>query len=286
MNDTAIPQATVPMLDHLREHDTDRYLATLFAPADKQAHLAALYAFNAEIGRVRGLIHEPAMGEIRFQWWREVLSGERGGEARDNPVAAALLETVRACSLPTKPLVDLIDARTFDLYDDPMPTWLDLEGYCGETSSVLIRLAGLILADQDIGGAAAAGHAGVAYALTGLLRAFPWTSRRGQVFVPVAVLDGHRVTPSAIRQGEDTPGLRSALAEVRARARHHLSETRKLAGQIDSRIRAAFLPVAFVEPYLNQMEGAKYEPFRSQVELSKLRKLWRLWWQCRRAGIS
>ena len=31
--------------------------------------------------------------------------------------------------------VDLIDARIFDLYDDPMPSLNDLEGYCGETSS-------------------------------------------------------------------------------------------------------------------------------------------------------
>ena len=36
-----------------------------------------------------------------------------------------------------KPFVDLVDARVFDLYDDPMPSLNDLEGYCGETSSSL-----------------------------------------------------------------------------------------------------------------------------------------------------
>ena len=61
----------------------------------------------------------------------------------------------------------------FDLYDDTMPTLNDLEGYCGETSSSLIRLGAMILADgSDPGAADAAGHAGVAYALTGLLAPF------------------------------------------------------------------------------------------------------------------
>ena len=56
--------------------------------------LFALYAFNLEIARVRDLAREPMPGEIRLQWWREVLSGERGGEAAAHPVAAALRETL------------------------------------------------------------------------------------------------------------------------------------------------------------------------------------------------
>ena len=78
--------------DHLRETDRDRYLATLFAPADKREALFALYAFDAEIVRVRDLARELMPGEIRLQWWREVLLGERAGEAAANPVAAAVTE--------------------------------------------------------------------------------------------------------------------------------------------------------------------------------------------------
>ena len=78
--------------DHLRETDRDRYLATLFAPADKRGALFALYAFDAEIVRVRDLARELMPGEIRLQWWREVLLGERAGEAAANPVAAAVTE--------------------------------------------------------------------------------------------------------------------------------------------------------------------------------------------------
>ena len=87
----------------VREADRDRYLATLFAPAQHRDALFALYAFNVEIARVRDLAREPMPGEIRLQWWREVLSGERGGEAAAHPVAAALRETLaryRHCRRP------------------------------------------------------------------------------------------------------------------------------------------------------------------------------------------
>ena len=80
----------------VREADRDRYLATLFAPAEHRDALFALYAFNVEIARVRDLAREPMPGEIRLQWWREVLSGERDGEAAAHPVAAALRETLDA----------------------------------------------------------------------------------------------------------------------------------------------------------------------------------------------
>ena len=73
---------------------------------------------------------------------------------RANPVAAALDDAIVRFRLPRQALVDLIDARAFDLYDDPMPTLADLEGYCGETSSSLIRLGSLILADGSDPGAA------------------------------------------------------------------------------------------------------------------------------------
>src|SRR3989304_4664298 len=77
----------------VREADRDRYLATLFAPADRRDALFALYAFNAELARGRGGAREPLPGEIRLQWWREVLNGERDGEAAAHPVAAAVRGT-------------------------------------------------------------------------------------------------------------------------------------------------------------------------------------------------
>ena len=79
----------------VRANDHDRYLATLFAPAESRGALYALYAFNSEVARVREVAREPLPGEIRLQWWSDVLHSERSGEASANPVASALLAAIK-----------------------------------------------------------------------------------------------------------------------------------------------------------------------------------------------
>src|SRR5262245_17235770 len=125
----------------VREADKDRFIASLFAPAALRPHLHALYAFDIEIGRIAGLVSGPMPGEVRLQWWREVFSGERTLEAAANPVAVALLATLRERALAAEPILQLLEARAFDLYDDPMPTWRALEGYAERTAAAIYTLA-------------------------------------------------------------------------------------------------------------------------------------------------
>ena len=121
-------------------------------------------------------------GEIRLQWWSEVIDGERADEARANPVAAALLATIERYRLSPDKLIDLIEAHRFDLYDDPMASVADLETYASRTSSTLFACATQILAGTDA--EAVCLPAGIAYCLTAMLRAFPQHVARRQLFVP------------------------------------------------------------------------------------------------------
>ncbi|GJD94717.1 phytoene/squalene synthase family protein [Methylobacterium iners] len=262
----------------VREGDPDRYIATLFAPAAFRPHLFALAAFGLTIARVRDAASNPMAGEIRLQWWRDALQGEARGDVRANPVAAALDDAIVKRKLGRQPFVDLIDARVFDLYEDPMPRVNDLEGYCGETASALIRLASLVLCDgAEPGGAAAAGHAGVAYGVTGLLRALPWHARAGQVYLPADVLRTHGVTRDDIVTGRGGPGLVGAAADMRALARRHLAAYASARATIAPAARPAFLPVALVGPYLDAMERPGYDPLNTRIEIPRWRRLWRLW---------
>lgn len=269
--------------DLVRRGDPDRFFASLFAPASARADLFALYAFSQEVARIRELVSEPMPGEIRLQWWRDTLQGEARGDVRANPLAAALDGAIVRNHLPRSALVDIIDARVFDLYDDPMLTVRDLEGYCGETSSAVIRLASLILAEgQDPGAAEAAGHAGVAYALVGLLRAFPWHARRGQIYLPMDLLAEHGVTREDIVAGRGGPGLGAVLGRIRQMARERIEKTRSLRTSIPERIIPAFLPLAFLPAYLDRMERKDYDPFQTIVDLPQWRKQWIVWRQARR----
>ncbi len=258
--------------------DPDRHVANHFAPVDRRPHLAALHAFALEIGRIRASVSEAMPGEIRLQWWREALSGDRGAEAAANPVSAALLATIAANALPLKPFLDLIEARTFDLYDDLMPDWNALEGYLGETQSGLIQVAGIVLMrGGDPGAADAAGHAGVAIGLSALLRAFPWHARRGQVLLPAALLGAVGVSREDIVSGRDGEGLRAALAETRRRARDHLAKARGELAIAPQELRPAFLPLAMVDAYLDRMERRDYQPFATVVDAQHWRRIWRMW---------
>ncbi len=193
--------ATAYCRDIVHRHDKDRYLASLFVPEDKRPHLWALYAFNYEIARVRETITQPLAGEVRLQWWSEALGSLDADGSAEHPVLGAISAAVKAGSLPIPALIGLIEARRFDLYDDPMPTLTELEGYLGETSSMLIQLASMILAGADAAMAAGgAGYAGVAYGLAGLLRALPLQRARGQCFVPRDLLALEGLQPRTCTQ--------------------------------------------------------------------------------------
>ena len=88
----------------LRLHDPDRYLTARLAPKPSRPALITLYAFNAELARICDAVSEPALGEIRLQWWRDALDGADTDVKTGAPLADALMQTIRAHELP-KPLL-------------------------------------------------------------------------------------------------------------------------------------------------------------------------------------
>ncbi|MBB3389467.1 phytoene synthase [Rhizobium sp. BK275] len=260
----------------LRDTDRDRYLACLLSPEAKRGALAALYAFNAELARIRDLVHEPLPGEIRMQYWRDLLEGNAHGSTEANPLAAALLTAVETHRLPRQTLVNMIEARIFDLYDDPMESRTSLEGYAGETASALIQLASLVLSPEDATKSAdAAGHAGVAQAISGMLLLMPLHQRRGQVYIPLEILSATGLDRETFLAGTDRPRISAAIEAFAGLGRDHLAKAR--ASALSPVIVPAFLPVALAEPVLVKaqkrgaavLEGSLQEPqWRRQMRMA------------------
>jgi 15-cis-phytoene synthase len=262
----------------LRRDDPDRWFACLFLPAGVRPHVHALYAFNLEIARIRELVSEPMLGEIRFQWWREALAGERRSEAESHPVAAAMLDTIAKFGLAGDRFSAMIDARLFDLHSEPMPSFAMLEAYATATASGLFHLASEIVATRvDDSLAAAAQHAGIAYAVTGLLRALPWHFATGQIYVPIECLEAYGADVGDFRSGRALPELLHALAYLRSLARDHLHACKGLMTESKSEGRVALLPASLCEAYLRQMEKRNYDPFKSRISLPQWRRQWILW---------
>lgn len=261
----------------VRAADHDRYLSALYAPPDKRDALLSLYAFNAEIAGVRDRIREALPGEVRLQWWRDVIAADDRQAGAGNPLAEALLQTIAACGLPRAAFANYLEARVFDLYDDPMPSRTDLEGYCGETASALIQLAAMVL---DAGAAPAfaelAGRAGCAQAMTGLLLLLPRHRARGQCFVPADLLAAVGTSREEFLSGDGGQGGARAVSAMAALAREHLAAFERGAVHLPPSLRPAFLPLALTGAYLERMQRPGFSALTQTARLSPLRRHWLL----------
>ena len=260
----------------VRSHDFPRYASTLFVPAPQRRALLALYAFNAEISRVREQVSQPLPGEVRLQWWTDMLAGAGHGGVEGNPVAAELLLAIRGWHLPAERLSRLIDEHQFDLYNDPMPTMAALEGYINDTSCALFSLGAGIAGYQSEEIEHLARHAGLAQGITQVISALPLDAPRRQLFVPLQLLESQGSGMEEVFSGKQTPKVRAALDQLIAEARGHLNTAFALLAGAPSPVRPVFLPLALVERDLKRMSRADSDPFMPQPA-SRFRILWTLW---------
>ena len=254
------------------------YLACLLVPEDRRGPLAALYAFSAELARVRDLIREPFPGEVRLQYWRDLVEGQPHGDVQANPLAQGILNAIAEYRLPRAALASMTEARIFDLYDDPMPDRATFEGYAGETSSALLQLGTLILDPANAATAAeAAGHAGIAQLVAGCLLLMPLHRSRHQSFVPGDILSAVGLDAGAFLAGQQKERVAAALSAFIGYGRDHLRVAREKAAPLSPAARQAFLAIALVEPVFARAERAGAALLDRSIQPSQLSRQWRLW---------
>jgi phytoene synthase len=262
--------------DLVRSHDFPRYATTLFVPADRRRALLALYAFNVEVSRVHELVSQPLPGEIRLQWWTDMLAGIGHGDVTGNPVAAELLVAIRMHDLPADRLSKLIDAHVFDLYNDPMPDLAVLESHINDTASTLFTLSAKILGVSSEIVEQAADHGGLAQGVARLIAMLPFAVAQKQMFLPQDMLVTNGGSTAQYYAGTMTPAIRATLDQLIVGAREQLATAEALLSQMPAEARRAFLPLALVKRDLAVMAEPDNDPFAVQTT-SRLRVLWTLW---------
>ena len=260
----------------VRGHDSPRYASTLFVPAPQRRALLALYAFNVEISRVREQVSQPLPGEVRLQWWTDMLAGQDHGGVEGNPVAAELSWAIRTWRLPVERLSRLIEEHQFDLYNDPMPSLAALEGYVNETVSALFACGARVMARPSEAIDHLARHAGLAYGIAQVIGALPQDTARRQLFVPLQLLESHGSGMAEVFSGKQTPKSRAAIDQLIGEAKSHLSTAFSLLAKVPPEVRPAFLPLALVRRDLKWLSRADNDPFVPRP-LPRLRLLWTLW---------
>jgi phytoene synthase len=247
----------------VRAADPDRYFATLFAPAPLRPLLFALYAFNAEVARVAETVREPMLGAIRLEWWRETAEGAAKGAPRNHDVARGLADVFAQGRIALADLEAIIAARAFDSSADQFADFTALESYLEATSGAVMRLAARILG----GNPAVTRDAGLAYGLTGLLRALPFHNGRHKLYLPLDLLSALHLTQQEFFHLEKTDErLNAAKRQVALRARDHFLSARK--APKPGAALAAVLSAALVPVYLRKLSRGQDVPIhRRQMAL-------------------
>jgi phytoene synthase len=261
----------------VRRHDRDRFQTALFAPPRQREALFALYAFNYEIARVREAVSEPMLGQIRLQWWREVVSAAFSGEApRHHLVAEPLTAAIREFGLSRDHFDRLIDTRERDLDPEPPATLAALEDYADGTSASLVLLALEVLGAgqpeaQEVGRAV-----GVGYAMSGLIRAMPFHAAARRSYVPADLAAGSGLKIEDYEARRTTSALLATVREIAAAATRQLSQAREQRAAIPRAAIAAVLPALIAERFLRRLERVGYNPFDVRLAVPDPMQSWRL----------
>lgn len=257
--------------------DPDRRMAALFAPAKTRARLNALYAFNDEIARVRDKVSEPMLGDLRLAWWREAVDEiyDPAKQVRAHEAAVALDGALKDARPPRLWLDRLVSSRGRDLDADPFNTMLGLRDYAEQSSATLMRLAVWLTApDAELSEKAEAAitHAGVAWALTGLMRAYGAHRAKGRIIVPREALEARDLSADELKRTEDADAARHAMRPVLEAATREYAEARARYSALPIEAAPALIYAALIPHYLKKMARADYNPFVEQADLGRLKR--------------
>jgi NADH dehydrogenase [ubiquinone] 1 alpha subcomplex assembly factor 6 len=267
-----------PVARLVRRHDRDRFLTSLFAPAGRREDLLALYAFNYEVAKTREVVTEPTLGRIRLAWWRENLDAiYAGAPSRRHEVVEPLAAAVRRHSLSRPHLDRLIEAREFDLADEPPASLEALEDYVESSAGRLVWLALEVLDERGEAVLRAGRSVGIAYGLSGLLRAIPFHARSKRLYLPrdLCEVAGLRLERDLFEL-RSSPALRHVVARVAELAETHLAAARSLAAGVPKAALPAMLPAVLANADLARLKRADYDPFAPRMARPDARRSWRL----------
>jgi phytoene synthase len=232
---------TTSLADRVRRHDPDRFFTALFAPAERQAALFVLYAFNHELARAHEVAREPLLAMIRLQWWREVVEGE----ARPHEVASPLSEALGAGALPREPLLAMIASREAEA--EPAENLAGLLGRLRQGPGSLAVAAGLVLGagddEQD-----RLRTLGTGVGLVGLMRNVAADARLGRCQLPRDVLQKHALSGEAVIADPRTAMLAPVRRDLVIEAGRLLGRARRIGRPVV----AAGLPAVFARRDLSR----------------------------------
>lgn len=260
-------------VETLQQLDYERYLACLFADKTDQAPLMALYSLNAELGRIRESVSEAMLGQIRLTWWREAIEGLAQGQVRAHPVIEALAPAIESSRFSAPALVDMVEARIADLYEEGPADQSGLKDYAARTGGTVMQqalngLQGAVKADAQ--------RIGLAMTQGGVVRCIAFHAAMRRVHLPGDALAQMGLSAEDIFQGSFTPQIASLARNLGEEALSMLEGG--LRKGWSKRGRRALAPAVFALQDLRAARSSGFDPEKPQQTASRAIKLLKSWW--------
>jgi phytoene synthase len=208
--------ALSPIGAFARQHDPDRFLCALFAPAERREAIFALVAYNHELARAREAASHPMAALIRLQWWRDAIEEARAGRpARRHEVAEPLHAAILAGALDPDALLAMADARETEADQEGLATEQDFVTWLRGTAGGWSAAAGLALG-ADAAQAEILRATGAAYGLAGALANIGAHAAQGRCLLPADRLARAGLSAEAVVAAPGAPALASLVREMAA----------------------------------------------------------------------
>jgi len=262
----------------LGDRYNELYYALLYSAPQARAQVLAVHAVARELARAARASAEPALGQVKLQWWREQLERAAGGRA-EHPLLVACAGT----GLDWTALLPLADAAGEDtrgasfVDPDAVHRHLDLRhGPLGRVTARVLGCADAATPDAMARLATAAAHARALVMLGA-------QARTGRACVAREDLDRFGLAGSDLHGAARPARLDELAALLHERAvRYH----RDALAAIPRADRTVQLPGRALAAYeftrLAETARAGYKILDRRVELTPLRLLWIAWREQRR----
>ena len=244
----------------------------MFPPEQRQA-MHAIYAFCR---LADDIADDPETagdrGALLSRWRAELVDAYLGKSS--HPVVIALGDAVHRYKLPQEWFDSLLDGIEFDLAEEPIERFEDLERYCYRVASTIGLL---VVGVRGVRGPAIDAYAtqmGIAVQLTNVLRDVGDDARDGRIYLAREDLERFGVDPASILERRHSDALRELMAAYAERARiRYERAASQLPPELLRRLRPAQAMGAIYRELLDTIQARGFPCFEGPVRQSKRRRI-------------
>ncbi|KAI1811491.1 squalene/phytoene synthase [Poronia punctata] len=241
----------------LRQSDYDSYLIRNFVPKSKRDAYDAFRALNLELVRLPELVSNPAIGQLRMQFWRDAINNTFVGRPPKEPIMILLSDVLSrlgetSTSSRGSPsslkfwLFRLLNTRERHMDNRPFATINALEDYAENTYATIMYSTLAALGINSMNMDHLASHIGKACGIAAVCRGIPVLSMPSRavksptgadaapskhpvLLLPLDVMAETGLKEEDVyRHGPSAEGFQDAVFKVATRANDHLITAREM----------------------------------------------------------